>query len=57
MEKLLWDAQTDARSCSLRFLMYPSLFQPIRIGHLTLKNRILMGSMHTGLEEIGRAYV
>ena len=31
--------------------MYPSLFQPIRVGHLALKNRILMGSMHTGLED------
>ncbi|QXZ11376.1 FAD-dependent oxidoreductase [Comamonas sp. Y33R10-2] len=31
--------------------MYPSLFQPIRVGHLRLKNRILMGSMHTGLED------
>ena len=31
--------------------MYPHLFQPITIGHLTLKNRILMGSMHTGLED------
>lgn len=56
MEKLLWDAQTDARSCSLRFLMYPSLFQPIRIGHLTLKNRILMGSMHTGLEDQAQGF-
>ena len=31
--------------------MYPHLFQPIDIGHITLKNRILMGSMHTGLED------
>ena len=31
--------------------MYPSLFQPIRVGHLRLKSRILMGSMHTGLED------
>ena len=31
--------------------MYPHLFQPITVGHLTLKNRILMGSMHTGLED------
>ncbi|WP_018918624.1 NADPH-dependent 2,4-dienoyl-CoA reductase [Vreelandella zhanjiangensis] len=30
---------------------YPHLFQPITIGHLTLPNRILMGSMHTNLEE------
>lgn len=30
---------------------YPHLFSPIAIGHLTLPNRALMGSMHTGLEE------
>ncbi|RUR39071.1 NADPH-dependent 2,4-dienoyl-CoA reductase [Vreelandella populi] len=30
---------------------YPHLFQPITIGHLTLPNRVLMGSMHTNLEE------
>ncbi len=31
---------------------YPHLFEPIRVGHLTLPNRILMGSMHTGLEDV-----
>ena len=30
---------------------YPHVFQPLDLGHTTLKNRILMGSMHTGLEE------
>lgn len=34
-----------------RALAYPHLFQPITIGHLTLPNRVLMGSMHTNLEE------
>lgn len=29
----------------------PGVFSPIRLGSLDLKNRILMGSMHTGLEE------
>ncbi len=29
---------------------YPHLFQPLRAGGLTLKNRIIMGSMHTRLE-------
>jgi 2,4-dienoyl-CoA reductase (NADPH2) len=29
---------------------YPNLFAPLRVGPLTLPNRILMGSMHTGLE-------
>jgi 2,4-dienoyl-CoA reductase (NADPH2) len=30
---------------------YPHLFAPLDLGIATLKNRILMGSMHTGLEE------
>ena len=30
---------------------YPLLLQPLTVGHLTLPNRVLMGSMHTGLEE------
>ena len=29
---------------------YPHLFAPLKAGGLTLPNRILMGSMHTGLE-------
>ena len=31
--------------------IYPHLFQPLDLGFTHLKNRILMGSMHTGLEE------
>lgn len=30
---------------------YPHLLAPLDLGFTTLKNRILMGSMHTGLEE------
>lgn len=30
---------------------YPHLLQPLDLGFTTLKNRTLMGSMHTGLEE------
>jgi 2,4-dienoyl-CoA reductase (NADPH2) len=30
---------------------YPHLFSPIDLGAFTLTNRVLMGSMHTGLEE------
>ncbi len=30
---------------------YPNLLQPLDLGFATLKNRVLMGSMHTGLEE------
>lgn len=31
--------------------LYPHLLQPLELGFVTLKNRVLMGSMHTGLEE------
>ena len=31
---------------------YPRLFEPLDLGFTSLKNRILMGSMHTGLEDI-----
>jgi 2,4-dienoyl-CoA reductase (NADPH2) len=31
--------------------LYPLLFQPLDLGFTRLKNRVLMGSMHTGLEE------
>jgi len=30
---------------------YPHLFQPLTLGSITLPNRVLMGSMHTNLEE------
>ncbi|MEV8467334.1 NADPH-dependent 2,4-dienoyl-CoA reductase [Fluviibacterium sp. DFM31] len=30
---------------------YPHLLAPLDLGHVTLLNRVLMGSMHTGLEE------
>ncbi|WP_345769166.1 NADPH-dependent 2,4-dienoyl-CoA reductase [Citrobacter amalonaticus] len=32
-------------------MRYPSLFAPLDLGFTRLKNRVLMGSMHTGLEE------
>ncbi|WP_373497965.1 FAD-dependent oxidoreductase [Desulfococcus sp.] len=32
-------------------LLYPNLLSPLDLGFTTLKNRVLMGSMHTGLEE------
>jgi 2,4-dienoyl-CoA reductase (NADPH2) len=30
---------------------YPHLFAPLDLGHVTLKNRVIMGSMHVGLED------
>lgn len=32
---------------------YPHLLEPLDLGFTTLKNRAIMGSMHTGLEEVG----
>ncbi|MCC6924618.1 NADPH-dependent 2,4-dienoyl-CoA reductase [Novosphingobium sp.] len=31
---------------------YPHVFSPLKVAGTTLKNRILMGSMHTGLEDL-----
>ncbi len=30
---------------------YPTLLTPLDLGFTQLRNRVLMGSMHTGLEE------
>ena len=35
---------------------YPHLFAPLDLGFRSLRNRILMGSMHTGLEDRARDY-
>jgi 2,4-dienoyl-CoA reductase (NADPH2) len=35
---------------------YPHLFTPLDLGFTTLKNRLMMGSMHTGLEDRGGDY-
>ena len=32
---------------------YPHMLAPLDLGHTVLRNRVLMGSMHTGLEEGG----
>ncbi len=34
---------------------YPTLFSPLAVGAITLPNRIIMGSMHTGLEAVPNA--
>ncbi|NNM14531.1 MAG: NADPH-dependent 2,4-dienoyl-CoA reductase, partial [Gammaproteobacteria bacterium] len=36
---------------------YPNLFKPLDLGFTTLKNRSLMGSMHTGLEDRRKDFV
>jgi len=35
---------------------YPHLFAPLDLGFCVLPNRVLMGSMHTGLEDRGRDF-
>ena len=37
-------------------MRYPHLFSPLDLGHVTLPNRVLMGSMHTGLEDRARDF-
>ena len=32
---------------------YPNMLAPLDLGHVTLRNRVMMGSMHTNLEERG----
>jgi len=35
---------------------YPHLYAPLDLGFATLPNRVLMGSMHTGLEDHARDF-
>ena len=35
---------------------FPHLLAPLDLGFTTLRNRVLMGSMHTGIEDIGNAH-
>jgi 2,4-dienoyl-CoA reductase (NADPH2) len=39
-----------------RTVRYPHLLAPLDLGFATLPNRVLMGSMHTGLEDHARDY-
>ncbi|HEY9306004.1 MAG TPA: NADPH-dependent 2,4-dienoyl-CoA reductase, partial [Mycobacterium sp.] len=32
-------------------MTYPNLLSPLDLGFTTLRNRVIMGSMHTGLED------
>ena len=48
------DADTHTRryACAMNESSpYPHLFRPLDLGFTTLRNRVLMGSMHTGLED------
>src|SRR5262245_48958898 len=35
---------------------YPNLFRPLDLGFTSLRNRVLMGSMHVGLEELPNGF-
>lgn len=36
---------------------FPHIFRPLELGFTQLKNRIVMGSMHTGLEEVANGHI
>ena len=42
--------------CNKMSTKYPKLLSPLDLGFTTLKNRVIMGSMHTGLEELKGGY-
>ena len=56
--KQLFYAMTDAAVANppVTNQYYPHLFAPLDLGFVTLPNRVLMGSMHTGLEDHARDY-
>lgn len=39
-----------------KFTPFPKTFEPLDLGFTTLRNRVLMGSMHLGLEEMPRGF-
>ena len=47
MRAALWRIAVESRGMN----PYPHLLAPLDLGFATLRNRVLMGSMHTGLEE------
>lgn len=52
----LWDSREKwllwSRLMVYPMTQYPHLLEPLDLGFTTLKNRVLMGSMHTMLEEV-----
>ncbi|MCD7099808.1 NADPH-dependent 2,4-dienoyl-CoA reductase [Stenotrophomonas sp. MMGLT7] len=47
---------SDLSSTGSATAPYPHLFAPLDLGFTTLRNRVLMGSMHTGLEDRARDF-
>lgn len=44
-------ASPEGRLHGARMAAYPHLLSPLNLGPVTLRNRLVMGSMHTGLED------
>lgn len=42
---------SDSNNIATANVTYPNIFEPLDLGYTQLKNRIVMGSMHTGLED------
>ena len=57
LRQCLSTAPAAAATSSEGAKVYPHLLAPLDLGHITLKNRVLMGSMHTGLEEAGSGFL
>ena len=53
LEKLIGLHRHKLNKDSNIMKLYPHIFKKLDLGFIELKNRIIMGSMHTGLEEIG----
>jgi 2,4-dienoyl-CoA reductase (NADPH2) len=49
-------ASVLAKARRMNATAYPHLFSPLDLGFTTLRNRVLMGSMHTGLEDNARDF-
>src|SRR6185312_4307580 len=45
-----------ATGCMNAMNAYPNLLRPLDLGFTTLRNRVLMGSMHVGLEEVPNGF-
>ncbi len=52
---ILWSDHKD-KIIEVMSAKIPHLPEPLDLGFTQLRNRVLMGSMHTGLEEIKKAY-
>src|ERR1700748_2399780 len=39
-----------------RYMKYPHVFTPLDLGFTSLPNRVIMGSMHVGLEELPNGF-